>query len=318
MGLLTNLFTVATVANRTWCRPTHRTNCILIIGGNSCCVCIPNTATCFVIEMWGQGGGGAGSCCCMGSPYGGQAGDYGWVTCATSGTNHILCVCACNCSCCSPNAGQYTGSPGQISRVCNCTTSILYQTGGGCGGTTYCWYDYQSCVYNWDYNSGHSPLSFSCCWSCLRTNHWSCYQSWGEDNPANKNYFIFDGPFQQIQGTHYTDCVCNCCTAFNFYVKGGCGYTSASQWTTYASDQACGFSQPNAAYCGVGFGRGGMAYAGGAAQCCDCSGQACKQFGGVNGNAPGGGGSSASGTGISGGCCLGSCGGLGAVLISWS
>jgi hypothetical protein len=65
-------------------------------------------------------------------------------------------------------------------------------------------------------------------------------------------------------------------------------------------------------------GQGGMAYAGGAAQCCDCSGNAAIQHGGVNGNSPGGGGSSAAGTGQSGGCCYGSCGGLGLVLVSWS
>jgi hypothetical protein len=78
------------------------------------------------------------------------------------------------------------------------------------------------------------------------------------------------------------------------------------------------FQRPLCAYCGVGFGRGGSAYAGGAGQCCDCSNTTAIQFGGMSGNTPGGGGSSASGTGQSGGCCLGSCGGLGVILISWS
>lgn len=320
MGLLTNLFS-AGGATRAWCRPTHRTTCFMISGGNSCCVCIPSTATCFVIEMWGQGGGGAGTCCCSGSPYGGQAGDYGWAVCTTSGTNHILCVCVCNCNCCSPSMGVYAGSPGQISRVINCTVAWCWQANGGCGGSSCCWYDMFACVYSdWDYNIEQSPLSWACCWDCLRKNIYNCYNTFSSEKQPGccTNYFIRNQPFEQRQGTNHYGCTCNCCQCFQFYVRGGCGYSAPSQWTWAATDQSCGLNQPQWTYCGGGWARGGMAYAGGAAQCCDCSGQACRQFGGVNGNSPGGGGSGANGTGISGGCCLGSCGGLGVVLISYS
>lgn len=326
MGLITSLFTVAATAGaRSWCRPGHRTNCIAVTGGNSCCVCIPSTATCFVVEMWGQGGGGAGSCCCMGACYGGQAGDYAWLRCTTSATNHILCTCVCTCNCCTPNAGLYTGSPGQSTRVCNCTTAALYQVGASaCGGSTCCWLMFMgnSGCSNLEWNTYHSNIAINCCWYGLAVNSW-CTDSCTYEGPGNtlrdwwgKNNM----PFRQIQGTSATGDTCACCTNFNFYVRGGCGWTSPSTWTAYpgTQQQSCGFNQPERSYCGVGWGRGGSAYAGGAGQCCDCSGQSQPQFGGVNGNTPGGGGSSASGTGCTGGCCLGSCGGLGLILISWS
>ena len=327
MGLLSNLFTVSqAVAARAWCRPGHRTNCVAVTGGNSCCVCIPSTATCFVIEMWGQGGGGAGSCCCMGACFGGQGGDYAWVRCTTSGTNHILCACACTCNCCSPNAGLFQGHPGQLSRACNCTTGALYQVAGGCGGSTCCfgmmWMGGNVC-HGLEQNPYHSNLAIKCCWFGFNHNTW-CSDGTTYEGPTGgyKNYFTgtVNMPFQQVQGTNFNGRSCTCCTNFNFYVKGGCGWTSPSQWNCFSipGGMNCGLNLPSRSYCGFGYGRGGTAYAGGAGQCCDCSNNASAQFGGVNGNAPGGGGSSASGTGASGGCCLGSCGGLGVVLISWS
>ena len=329
MGLLTNLFTISGSgsATRSWCRPTHRTNRFAITGGSSCCVCVPNTATCFVIEMWGQGGGGAGSCCCMGACFGGQAGDYAWVTCATTTTNHILCACACTCNCCTPGAGLHAGSPGQLSRVCNCTTNVLYQVAASaCGGSTCCngmiWYNGGTCGNTLEQNPYHSNLAITCCWFGLANNNWDgdgpTYD--GPSNTCKDWWGKIHMPFRQVQGTSATNDTCNCCQNFQFYVRGGCGWTSPTQWNTYSGpgNASCGFNQPLSSYCGVGFGRGGTAYAGGAGQCCDCNGQSNAQFGGVNGNAPGGGGSSASGTGQSGGCCLGSCGGLGLILISWS
>jgi len=327
MGLLTNLFTVAAPPpERQWCRPGHRTTCVAITGGNSCCVCIPSSATCFVIEMWGQGGGGAGSCCCMDACWGGQAGDYAWLRCTTTATNHILCACVCNCTCCSPNAGVFTGSPGQLTRVCNCTTTILHQIPGqACGGSTCCFgpnpMGSPGCA-NLEYNTYHSNIAILCCWYGLAVNGW-CTAGNPQESPSNvcKDWFgPVNMPFRQVQGTSATGNTCACCTAFNFYVRGGCGWTSPSTWVAFCGpgNASCGFNQPARAYCGNGFGRGGSAYAGGAGQCCDCSGQAAPQFGGVNGNTPGGGGSSASGTGCSGSCCLGSCGGQGLILISWS
>jgi len=330
MSLITSLFTVANAASRTWCRPTHRTNCAYVTGGNACCICIPASATCFVIEMWGQGGGGAGSCCCMGSPNGGMGGEYGWVACATSATSHTFCICACACTCFTPAAGAQSGSPGQLARVCDCGSSGItcwvVNTTSACGGTTVC-----QCAYNcgsingWqqiNYNPYHSTVAINCCWWGFASNNFcidgACFL--GQNNPFRQDNHM---PFQIIQGTHDRipaiggTISCSCCTNFNFYIKGGCGFTAPDQQIVYATDNSC-YQSPLYSFCGHGRGRGGAAYAGAAAQCCDCYCNTCGQFGGAQGNTPGGGGSSASGTGISGGCCLGGAGGTSLVLISWS
>jgi hypothetical protein len=170
-------------------------------------------------------------------------------------------------------------------------------------------------------NPFHSNIAINCCW-------------WGfwSNNPANDaatvdfvtlgvNPFRQDKtlPFQQIQGsssyinpTTSTPITCSCCTCFNFYVRGGCGWTDPAQWTTYNGNTVLN------SYCGYGYGRGGTAYAGGAGQCCDGGGNTTPSYAGVTGNAPGGGGSSANASSGPGGCFLGSCGGLSLVLISWS
>lgn len=325
MGLLTtSLFPVGgSATGRKWCRPAHRTNCVAITGGNSCCVCVPSTATCFIIEMWGQGGGGAGACCCMNACVGGQGGSYAWVTCTTTNTLHTLCACACTCNCCTPQAGVHTGSPGQRSWVTDCSAPNCYMVAGGaCGGSTCCNYNYMGsgvCGYSFTHNPAHSNLAIHCCCYGFNTQAW-CYDGDSYDGPGTKNYFRVDRnmPFQQIQGTSITPGIsCQCCTCFNFYVRGACGWSDPQQLTAY-SDSVCYLNRPLATFCGQGWGRGGSAYAGGAGQCCDCSNNSSSQYGGMNGHAPGGGGSSASGTGNSGGCCLGSCGGLGLILISWS
>ena len=325
MSLLSNLFSVSTFANRSWCRPTHRTNCTYVIGGNACCVCVPSTATCFIIEMWGQGGGGAGSCCCMMACFGGQGGDYGWVACTTSGTTHTLCACACTCNCVSGAAGLFTGSPGQLAYVTDCSVANCYKvTNAACGGSTCCNFNWMgiTCGYGMSINPAHSNLSIQCCCAGAWTNAWCYDQGASYDAPCAAYINAFSPmktmPFYQIQGTSASLVSCNCCQCFNFYVRGGCGWSDPHQLVTYASDVACWYNMPINVYCGFGMGRGGSAYAGGAGQCCDCVGNTCMQFGGVNGNFPGGGGSSASGTGITGGCCLGSCGGLSLILISWS
>ena len=326
MSLITSLFTVGSGTTRTWCRPTHRTNCAYVTGGNACCICIPSSATCFVIEMWGQGGGGAGSCCCMGSPYGGSAGAYGFATCTTSATSHTFCICACACTCFTPVAGASAGMAGQITRICDCGGSGVtnWTATGGLGGTTVCqcaWVDRGQCNTNRVFNPAHSTVAINCCWWGFTSNNYCL------DNMTciGCTYFRQDAnlPFQLIQGTHdrlaggNVALTCSCCTNFNFYVLGGCGFSTPDQNQQFATDNAA-MSQAICAYSGAGWGRGGAAYAGGAAQCCDCSSQAGCQFGGTQGNMPGGGGSSASGTGVSGGCCLGSQGGTGLVLISWS
>lgn len=335
MSLITSLFTVSSGTSRTWCRPAHRTNCAYVAGGNACCICIPSSATCFVIEMWGQGGGGAASCCCMGSPNGGMGGDYGWVTCTTSATSHTFCICACACTCFTPTAGAVTGSPGQLARVCDCGSSGItcwvVNTTSAIGGTTVCQCAYSSGgavngYNNINFNPYHSTLAINCCWWGFGSNNFGMDQAclFGTGASSN-NPFRQDNyqPFQLVQGTSNlipgtaNTISCSCCTNFNFYVRGGCGFTAPDQQVVYAYDNAC-FLVPTASWSGAGYGRGGAAYAGGAAQCCDCSSQAGCQFGGTQGNTPGGGGSSASGTGVSGGCCLGGAGGTSLVLISWS
>jgi len=317
MSLITSLFSVSSGSGRAWCRPTHKTNQFGITGGNACCICIPASATSFVIEMWGQGGGGSGSCCCMGSPYGGQAGDYAYVTCSTSNTAHTLCVCVCNCACCAPGT---CGSPGQTSIVCDCSVNQNYTAQGGGGGCGICNFSftYASSSWNWMVQPQYSPYSLNCCWICLYQNSFNCQCNPTWENPSTFNYFRQNLPYCQVQGTDVLGCANTGCNQFSFYVKGSCGYSNPDHWITYASDQSCGYNQPLTLMCGgYAFGMGGWAYAGGASQCCDCGGQGTPTFGGVNGNAPGGGGKSSSMFCGPGSCCLGSCGGLGVVLISW-
>lgn len=332
MSLITSLFTVGSGGStgRSWCRPTHRTNCIYVTGGNTCCICIPASASCFVIEMWGQGGGGAGVCCCMGACFGGQGGDYAWVTCQTSAQVHTMCMCVCQCNCCNCNAGLWTGSPGQGASVCDCTLAIGYLVAASaCGGSTCCngiqGMDSPAPAQiggNPERNVAHSNNAINCCCFGNWTNSW-CYDSCSYEYISNgKNPFSIGSqmPFAQIQGTTSYNVSCACCTRFNFYVRGGCGWNAPSILTQYATDQANWYQIPSNTYCGAGYGRGGSSYAGGMGQCCDCGsgGAGSRYFGGVNGNAPGGGGSSASMGYSPGSCCIGSCGGQGLILISWS
>jgi len=338
MSLITSLFTVGTAGaagvNRPWCRPTHRTNCAYTTGGSSCCVCIPATATCYIIEMWGQGGGGAGACCCMGSCFGGQAGAYGWIACTTSNQVHTMCLCACVCSCRACQAGVHAGMPGQFTVVCDCTLSNMWQVCGGCGGSTCCNNMMGqglmgACGLSFERNVAHSNQAINCCcfgsgWGTFQCNSimngqvdWSTMQQC----TSQKNYFSFAAwqPFQQVQGTTAYGCSCSCCTNFTFLVCGGCGWSDPALWTCYAIDNAWAYNAPTSTWCGqaVGF-AGGSAYAGGAGQCCKCSNNANGYWGGVDGNFPGGGGSSAGMPHGPGDCCSGSCGGYGLVLISWS
>lgn len=119
-----------------WCRPSHKpTCCIGLYGGQTCCLCIPSTATCFIIEMWSQGGGGGGGCCCGVGSYGGQGGTYGWVACTIAGTVQTLCACVCNCSC--STCTICSGTAGQFSRVVNCAGAG--QTWCVCGAAAGIW-----------------------------------------------------------------------------------------------------------------------------------------------------------------------------------
>ena len=128
-----------------WCRPVHRsTCCIAVHTGGSCCMCVPTTATCFIIEMWGQGGGGGGGCCCGVGSYGGQGGAYAWVACTTSGTLHSFCACSCVCNC--STCTICSGTPGQFSRVCRCDAiGGFWCVCGGAEGIWCCNPSYPSC-----------------------------------------------------------------------------------------------------------------------------------------------------------------------------
>ena len=341
MSLITSLFTVGTATaagvNRAWCRPTHRTNCAYASGGSSCCVCIPATATCYIIEMWGQGGGGAGACCCMGSCFGGQAGAYGWIACTTNNQVHTMCMCSCICSCRACGAGVHTGMPGQFSVVCDCTLSIMWQVCGGCGGSTCCnamlgMSAQGACGVSWDRNPAHTNLAINCCcfghgWATLNCssvmNGTTDFSQQGMcfDGASTVDYFSISAwqPFKQVQGTTAYNCSCNCCTNFDFLVCGGCGWSAPEMWTMFSTDQGWAFQSPTTTFCGAGIGfGGGSAYAGGAGQCCKCDHSGTQYWGGVDGNFPGGGGSSAGMPRSPGSCCSGSCGGYGLVLISWS
>lgn len=311
MGLLSN--TITTGSNRTWCRPSHRTNCVLITGGSACCVCIPSTATCYVIEMWGQGGGGAGASCCMAATVGGMGGDYGWVTSTINGTAQTLCACSCNCACASLTT--CTGHVGQISRVCNCTTSVNWTVCGGLGGISMCPTLFLAgqgyCGLPIDFNPNHSPLAFYCC-LMLPSKLSFCGTNCGLDNTTTQaSWFKPDGslPFQIIQGSNWLGYSCSCCTNFNFYVRGGCGWTAPS-----LMPMMCNICTSTYQYlCGAYNGQGGMSYAG---SCGISLGSASSSFNGSHGTAPGGGGQSGSAFGSS--CYCGGCGGLGMILISWS
>jgi hypothetical protein len=340
MSLITSLFTVGSASaagvNRAWCRPLHKTNCAYTSGGSSCCVCVPSTATCYIIEMWGQGGGGAGACCCMGSCFGGQAGAYGWIACTTSNQTHTMCICACVCSCRSCDAGVHAGHPGQFGRICDCSVGDLWCIIGGCGGSTCCnnmngQGQYGACGIAWERYPAHTNQAINCCcfghgwgtFACTMTDNGSTdfsTQGLCLGDPRT-NYFSLSAwqPFQQIQGTTAYGCSCACCLCFDFLVCGGCGWSSPDMWVCYASDQTNWYNRPMCAYCGTGIGwGGGSAYAGGAGQCCRCQMTSPGYWGGYDGNFPGGGGSSAGMPNGPGGCCSGSCGGYSLILISWS
>jgi len=122
-----------------WNRPTHEANRDAILAGNVKCICIPNTATRVVVEMWGQGGGGASASCCTWGIYGGQGGSYsnkvftGVNSPAGMGTCILFCGCVCTCDCANVGVLDATarcGHCGHFSWLRNCNTV----------GTMACWY----------------------------------------------------------------------------------------------------------------------------------------------------------------------------------
>ena len=304
-----------------------------ISGGNSCCVCVPTSATCFVIEMWGQGGAGASGCCCGVGSYGGQGGSYGWVTCTTSATNHILCACACTCNCAY---GLCQGTSGQFSKVTQCNSpSNVWCVSGGSGGY---WCCNPSSPWCWEGSSNVSAgsnkyntwLFFRCNSAALAgqsstassgTALQTCCSSAGSITP---NAATFSGcasqPFTGGSANLHTStllwpCLCLCACFNSPYVwVGGCGWSDpASTSSPFGSYNNVGSGVVNGFFCGGGSGVGGASYAGGDQAwhqgffgCGGCYPQ--------NGNSPGGGGMSPhTQTAVS----CGGCGGYGLILISW-
>lgn len=336
----------ATAIPGAWCRPQHKpTCCVAITGANSCCICVPTSATCFIIEMWGQGGGGAGGCCCGVGSYGGQGGSYGWVTCTTSATNQILCACVCQCSCMNCDT-ICSGSGGQFSRVYQCNSpNTTWCVCGGCPGIWCCsptspspWcYQGSTVVSNASVNK-YNTYKFLSCYSGLLAGTVSSTAATGSAlnlqscaaqsiTPTAISYTgcCASVPVNTsvVSGWNTTNmwgalCACTCFTSPYVWL-GACGWSdvglSATPYSCLNSVQAQTGGIPNSA-CGTGVGVGGAAYAGGdqayqPTMIGCCFSPACWV---QHGNFPGGGGMSAWTQTAQGG---GGFGGQGLILISW-
>jgi hypothetical protein len=303
-----------------WCRPIHKPTCCMAVRSNgSCCLCVPTTATCFIIEMWSQGGGGGGGCCCGLGSYGGQGGSYGWVACTTSGTNHILCACVCFCDC--SNCGICSGNTGQFSRVVNCNGLTF---GGNpclclCGGAQGLWCCFPSFPWNWDggtnVGGGTHPRRYN---TWLRTTSSSavfaqapvasssggtalnfCCSSSTGITPAAPTWCgcaaTVGLPAVGAGSTSGIGDSFNCCVCASFsspYVwLGACGWSDSTASSTpfgCLNNPSTGIA--NSQYCGGGSGVGGAAYAGGDQAWHNCAFQCGTNLCMQCGNFPGGGG----------------------------
>lgn len=306
----TGTLTAATAGSYTsppgmWCRPAHKPTCCMAVwpdsySGTSCCMCVPVTATCFVIEIWAQGGSGSGGCCCGVGSYGGQGGGYGWVACTISNQNWIMCACVCNCDCsaCSVCAS----APGQFARVCQCNGNIngtFWCMCGGEGGmwccnpsAPWCFDGSQQNPGNWPsgqkYNlwkhwadrsvclaggctatssSSSSPLGYV--WCCISNT--SCQ---AQTTPAAETYAnpttacaMSSGGGGAIWDTVFPKTTCSCYQPLGYFWKGACGWSDPALGSSPASclNIACtsAGNSPVNANCGGGLGVGGASYAGG-------------------------------------------------------
>jgi hypothetical protein len=313
-----------------WCRPRHRaTCCMAIFAGGSCCVCVPTSATCYVIEMWGQGGAGGGGCCCGVGSYGGQGGSYGWVTCTTSGTNHILCACSCLCGPCSP-CGICNGNPGQFSRVINCNgTGGIGGVWCVCGGAQGLWCCFPNAPWCWAGNcqnpSGAAQFKhntwrlFNQCSACLasvpvataavaagQALQFCCTNGTvpGIDAGTFVGCAACTAPSAGGGGSAAANVLDNfipgqlcSCSAFSspFVWTGACGWSDPALLSgpSHCLNIACNnpSNGPVNANCGGGAGVGGAAYAGGDQAWQKCSFE-CGSCWVQCGNFPGGGGMS--------------------------
>lgn len=311
-----------------WCRPQHKpTCCIMIAGSGGCCMGVPTSATCYVIEIWSQGGGGAGGCCCGLGSYGGQGGGYSYVTCTTSGQAHCLCGCVCACGsgfCGCSICSICSGNTGQFAYVCDCTLSIKWCISGGQPGywccnpsSTWCWRNgsnnqtgtnlsntYQVCRFCQSVATATSTATVTSsgtflqlCGSdagvapSIQANLWQgCASSSAPATPgggSSSNWVDWNSTFPKT--------TCSCFTP-GFIWTGACGWSDPSYTST---PSAClnnvPSGVPNSYFCGFGSGVGGAAYAGGdqAYLMCNLScGNNGSTCGNQNGNWPGGGGMS--------------------------
>jgi len=314
----------ATTIPAQWCRPAHKpTCCIAIQGSGSCCMCVPATATCFIIEIWSQGGGGAGGCCCGVGSYGGQGGAYGWVACTTSATNHILCACMCMCGsgyCGCSICSICSGNTGQFSYVCDCSTTVFWCLCGGCGGcwccnptapnsTPWCWSGSTNQASG--YFNPYNLYNVCKCFSATLAGTGSASSSSGSSlqfcctDPGNAGPAIQSSvwagctscaaPSAPVGGSwsgwNSTFPVCACtCFSSPYIWQGACGWSDANgtPWTCANNFSA---NIVNALFCGGGAGIGGASYAGADQAWYKCA-FGCSSCWQQAGNFPGGGGMS--------------------------
>ena len=287
-----------------WCRPAHKpTCCVYITGDNSCCMCVPSSATCFVIEMWGQGGGGGGGCCCGVGSYGGQGGTYGWVACATGGQNWILCACACHCDC--SYCSICSGTPGQFVRVCQCNGGINGTFWCVCGGNDgywccnpdfpWCWDGASRNPGNWPTGQKHNlwrhwtdrsqclaggctgtttaaSSSVGYVWCCIANaicqgaNPTPTAATYANSTTAQGSTNVGGGAGSNLLDIIFPKTTCGCFQPLGYVWRGACGWSDPSPGSSPAAclnGSAYFSSQIVNAACGGGMGVGGASYAGG-------------------------------------------------------
>lgn len=316
----------------TWARPVHETaNRCHVLPGGSCCICVPQTASRVVVEMWGQGGGGGGSCCCMWPSSGGQGGSYaykvwsGGISPQALGTHFSFCACVCTCDCRSYDA---YGSPGQFSRLCMCNSSNwIGCVNGGAGGCTQCigagfWptcncqcnaqYDLcllanpgqtvtvQTGYFGTNSHCAETGASCLCGGSFICVPNTSCVPIGFCVNTSDPT--LSASTVTTSLDTIFAPVVCSC---WDFYRLGACGFSRSGCLNANAN----GTNQES-----YRIGIGGAAYAGGKQQHITFNNNN-NTWCGFSGNFPGGGGRGSAA--CSGGCCYGSHGGGGLILISW-
>ena len=309
----------ATGGSGTMTRPTHGTTGQAYTWSccNACCYCIPSSAVTWVGEMWGQGGGGANNCCCEWGCRGGGGANYGsqrhtnW----SCGSSRTMCYCACICYCTSYSSD---GSPGQFSRITDCSGPYCTCIGGGQPGCACCNYGgtqsyMQSVNENMDFNvssGGGATGGGVSGWQNTNTpqsqggqdqfgNPHSGFTGGGSTGGSSANQY--DSKFP----TSNTCCSSGCQTT---------GTTDANN--VYVSRRgALGFTRLGGT-CNVSCirGGGGASYAGGF-QNENCHQNGSWAYCGCHGKTPGGGGTGGGACG--GGCCFGSCGSQGVILISY-